>query len=89
MFAQNGIETCDLLKLDCEGAEYPILLNTPSALFARIHRIILEYHSSTTSAEHVALVKYLEQAGYRIRTQPNYVHANLGYLYAFQPGQVN
>lgn len=85
VFSRFDIQTCDLLKLDCEGAEYPILLNTPLSLFRRIHRIVMEYHEIATSERQTALVKYLGQAGYRVRTQPNYVHAHLGYLYAWRP----
>lgn len=35
---------CDLLKIDCEGAEYEILMKSPDDVFKKIDRIILEYH---------------------------------------------
>ncbi len=44
----EALEACggraDLVKLDCEGSEYPILLETPDALWAKIERVLLEYH---------------------------------------------
>lgn len=41
---QHGLEIIDLLKIDCEGGEYDILLSTPSELFRRIRNIVFEYH---------------------------------------------
>lgn len=38
--ADRNIARVDLLKLDCEGAEYPILYNLPDALFPRIRQIL-------------------------------------------------
>jgi len=40
----NQIEKVDLLKVDAEGAEYPILLNASSLTLQKIDKIILEYH---------------------------------------------
>jgi FkbM family methyltransferase len=41
------VETCsseiDLLKMDVEGAEYDILLNSPAEAFTRVRRIVVEY----------------------------------------------
>ena len=44
LFAIHKINRCDFLKLDCEGAEYPIILDTPPAVLHRVQRIVLEYH---------------------------------------------
>ena len=40
----NGPKRCDLLKMDCEGAEYDILYHCPSEVLTRIDRIALEVH---------------------------------------------
>ncbi|MFN3492520.1 MAG: FkbM family methyltransferase [Anaerolineales bacterium] len=40
----NNIEKVNLLKVDAEGAEYPILLNASSQTLQKIDKIILEYH---------------------------------------------
>jgi FkbM family methyltransferase len=45
VFASHGILQCDLLKLDCEGAEYGILSAVPPALGSRIRRVAMEYHA--------------------------------------------
>lgn len=49
----------DLLKLDCEGAEYEIVETTPSDVWRRIRAVKIEYHQGRTSA----LVDPLHKAG--------------------------
>ena len=49
----------DLIKLDCEGAEYDILLNAPASVLEKIERIVMEYHDGVTPFNHLDLVKYL------------------------------
>ncbi len=77
-----GLDSLDLVKLDCEGMEYDILLNSPHWVLKRIARIVLEYHDDFTSHTHHDLVRFLERAGYVVETFPNQVHADLGYLRA-------
>jgi FkbM family methyltransferase len=79
---RSGIERCDLLKLDCEGAEYDILFNAPPELFNKISRIIMEYHDGVVKYDHTMLADFLRKKGYSVRTQKNFVHDNLGYLSA-------
>ena len=80
---QHGIDRIDLLKLDCEGAEYDILLNSPAATIACIQRIAMEYHDHTTPHTHDELVNFLAGAGFRVETFPSPVHPEkIGYLRA-------
>jgi FkbM family methyltransferase len=44
LIAQVGIEECDLLKLDCEGSEYEILLGCDDEVLSRIRAIVCEFH---------------------------------------------
>lgn len=46
IFKNNNIETCNFLKLDCEGAEYDILFSLPPSYFSKIDKIVLEYHDN-------------------------------------------
>lgn len=78
----NNIERCDLIKLDCEGAEFDILFSAEPEILKRVDRIVLEYHDYVTGNNHRELAEYLRESGYKVRTTPNYVHADLGYLYA-------
>ena len=71
----------DLLKLDCEGAEYEILMNQDAMLFDMIDRIIMEYHDLDARLCHQELIRQMIQFGYRVRKYENLVHADLGYLF--------
>jgi len=55
-FAQNKITSCDLLKLDCEGAEHAII-STLGETAACIDAVIFEYHSDGKLDEILALLK--------------------------------
>ncbi len=52
---------CDLLKLDCEGAEFEALRGATDETLRRAQRIILEFHRFAGSPE--AIVDRLEAAG--------------------------
>ncbi len=44
VFNDNNLDRCDLLKIDCEGAEYEILEQCPPGILSRVRRITGEYH---------------------------------------------
>jgi FkbM family methyltransferase len=83
ILAEHGIDKCHLLKLDCQGAEYEILLNAPKELLHRIERIAMEYHKMENfkvevGARHtVSLLKeHLQNVGFEVRIKPPYLYAN-------------
>lgn len=82
VFAEHAVERCAMLKLDCEGAEFEILLGLDAAALARVERIALEYHDGVTAYSHRDLVAHMERAGFRVEILPSPVHGHLGYLYA-------
>lgn len=82
VMAEEQIDQVDLLKLDCEGAEYEILLKTSPEILHRIKRIIMEYHEIDPVHTHQVLVSFLGTQGYRVTCHPNTVHDNIGYLFA-------
>jgi len=82
--AMLKIESCDLLKMDCEGAEYAILFSTPPSVLQRIERIVLEYHENIVKYMHPDLVHFLEKHGYQVETFPNPVYWYYGYLRAMR-----
>ncbi len=82
IFTDNAIKQCDFLKLDCEGAEYEILLTAPSAVLSAIRRIAIECHrkeyfdieNSNYTLEH--LVTFLQQQGFVTEVLPeNRMHS--------------
>jgi hypothetical protein len=84
-FARLEIAQCDLMKVDCEGAEYPILFNTPDEVLKRVRRIVMEYHDGVTRYTHRDMQQFLASKGYSVRVVQNYVHPDLGYLAAWRP----
>lgn len=86
VFSQCELRRCDLLKIDCEGGEYDILLHASPETLAKIRHISLEYHEGVTAFSHDHLVRELERHGFQVRIQPNPAHRHLGYLYASRNG---
>jgi FkbM family methyltransferase len=76
---------CDFLKMDCEGAEYAMLLNLDDASLRRIRRICLEYHEGVTPYSHRDLVRFFEARRWSVRVSPSQVQRELGFLYAVAP----
>ena len=81
-----GLESCDLLKLDCEGAEYAILMAAPYSVLEHTRHIVMEYHDNVTQYDHGALAHFLTEQGFQVDTFSNPVHPYLGYLRAMRKG---
>jgi len=70
IFREYRLTQVDILKLDCEGAEYGILYDTPPALFEKIHSITMETHQGIAPNENNdALAAYLKTLGYSVVTK--------------------
>jgi FkbM family methyltransferase len=75
IFQENNIERCNLMKVDCEGAEYEILFSAREVL-SKIDRIILEYHEPSPMQiskgySPAALELLLIESGFTIKTLVN------------------
>jgi len=67
LLTDKNVEQVDFLKVDCEGAEFPILSSTPPKVFDRIETISMEFHDLRNpdySAE--VLLKILISRGFEI-----------------------
>jgi FkbM family methyltransferase len=84
-FERCRIQRCDFLKLDCEGAEFDILLQAPPALFHHIRHICLEYHDGAAGVSHGELLRLFADLRLRTRHYPSPVHPHLGFIHAFNP----
>lgn len=68
-FKKDKITCCDLMKIDCEGAEYEILYNASANTLSRIKEIRMEYHEhEDADEEHTfeALRSFLEKNRFKL-----------------------
>lgn len=84
VFDDHEIDKLDLLKLDCEGAEYEILMGGSPEVLQKVDRIIMEYHDIDHNHHHKALASFLEDMGYTVTCYDNFVHEDIGYLFAIR-----
>ncbi|MCS7062379.1 MAG: FkbM family methyltransferase [Anaerolineae bacterium] len=84
LFESNQLERCDYLKMDCEGGEYDILLNTSPDTLHRIRRMCLEYHDGYSAYSHRDLEAHLISVGFQTACYANPAHGYLGLLHAWQ-----
>lgn len=88
LFDEYQLPRCDLLKLDCEGAEFDVLQSLTPPLARRVRRIVLEYHTSPglSKAERSReLVQRLLELGYTIDAYTDVVGTYWGMLRARRP----
>jgi len=81
-FSEMKIDSCDYLKIDCEGAEYDILFNCSPKFLQKISRICMEVHDLITPHARQEIIEFLEKNGYQTRLTLNPVHDDLAYLFA-------
>jgi FkbM family methyltransferase len=75
----HGLDRVDLLKVDCEGAEYDILSGTPLSVYQRICNIVFEYHRINGFRPRLEeVVAGMRRAGYAVRVDRNIVSACRG-----------
>lgn len=79
IFESNHIKECDILKIDCEGAEFEILYYTPGEYFKCIKEIRLEYHNQKTENYNIkSLIKFLKDKGFcltNFRDDKKYIYS--------------
>ncbi len=82
-FNDAGIEHCDLLKIDTEGAEIAIVEGASRDVWPKVDRLAIEYHNEDTKRTSFRLESYLKDLNYvcRVNRNPAYPH---GMLYAWR-----
>ena len=86
ILAIHQLHTIDLLKINCEGAEYEILQACPSYVFDRIANIRLEYHNLDDNGRNgESLSRYLQTRGYKIERFTRYLNRS-GFIWAGRVG---
>lgn len=64
---EHGIDKVDLLKMDCEGAEFDILLQSGDETLKKIRTIVMEYHNVSTGKNVMKLKAELIAKGFNAR----------------------
>ena len=73
-------EGCDLLKLDCEGAEFSLLLETPPESMRRARCVVAELHEHAGDGE--AVRAHLDSLGFQTRLERKSDDHGLALLFA-------
>lgn len=78
------IQFCDLLKIDCEGSEYPILLNAKMSTLRKVKKIVGELHffNKEMISDFERLKKRLASAEFIVKIWENSVHDSICFFSA-------
>lgn len=82
IFDLHLLESCDPLKMDCEGCRHDVLMVPPVESLPKLNRIGLEYHDKFTPHKHEELHDFLLGHGLIVQVFNNPVLKNLGYMRA-------
>ena len=84
LMREKNIEKIDYLKMDCEGAEYEILMDCPSEVLQKIKNIVLEYHNGITKFNHHDLLTFLKTQGFQVKSKRHAIENDIGLIHAWR-----
>lgn len=79
LFSMYNIKEVDVMKIDIEGAEFDLIINTPAETLAKIKRLVLEFDKSFDGSFGKMVEKLAKQFGIEILGSPErggYIYAN-------------
>ena len=79
LFSRYDIKEVDVMKIDIEGAEFDLILNTPEEILAKIKHLVLEFDKSFDGRFGQMIEKLAKQFGIDILGSPErggYIYAN-------------
>jgi len=81
LLRELGWETIDFVKVDCEGGEYPLFLQTSPELLRKVKTYYVEYHNGIEILEN-----RLSEIGYHLKKIPNTItpFPQMGMFYAYR-----
>ncbi|PAY16590.1 hypothetical protein CKO51_25785 [Rhodopirellula sp. SM50] len=85
IFRDNEIERCQFLKMDCEGAEFDIVLKSSDETLQRVDRVAMEWHASSKERkveESQQLVVRLLDLGFEIDRYVEFTNFTCGFIFA-------
>ncbi|MEO5682897.1 MAG: FkbM family methyltransferase [Chitinophagaceae bacterium] len=72
---ENKLQHIDLVKVDCEGSEYPIIYETPDEVWKNIQMLTIEVHNLDQEKRNVDFLgRFLKEKGYMVVIEP--AHTN-------------
>lgn len=80
LFRDNNIKEADVMKVDIEGAEYDLLINTPDDILKRVKFLTLEFDANTDGRFGQLIEKLSRNFGIQILGSPE----RGGYVYAIR-----
>jgi len=83
----ESMEEVDLIKMDCEGCEFPAVMSTSNETLSRVKELIIEYRDYPG-----LIVKKLESTGFTVKVEkPCWVSDGkpIGFLYAKRNEKIN
>lgn len=67
LFEITNVKKIDFMKIDCEGAEYPFILESNTEFIKKINTISLEFHDlKKENFTALKLIKFFEKNGFNI-----------------------
>jgi len=78
LFLLYDIREVDVMKIDIEGAEFDLIINTPSEVLSKIKKLVLEFDKSFDGSFGMMIEKLAKQFGIEILGSPE----RGGYIYA-------
>ena len=66
IYKKYNLEKIDFLKMDCEGAEFEIILNTSTEVLKKIKKISIEIHEDMVTHKIEELITKLSKSGFTI-----------------------
>ncbi len=79
---KSGFPKCDLVKMDCEGAEFEILASCSKDLLKKIDVFYIEYHEYLPEMRKEILKKILECNGFSVRITKSSYDNRMGFVLA-------
>ncbi len=77
IFKSHRLDACELIKIDCEGAEYDILYSCPEAVLRRIDQMVIEVHEGNAPHQNIgSLSKHLNRSGFETEQIGHMLWAN-------------
>lgn len=77
----NKIHKCDAIKIDCEGSEYKILLNTDELVLNKIKEYFIEYHQ-VEKYSYQDIVNLFTKMKYKVKIKNHPIEKGIGIIYA-------